>query len=497
MDTPDLMSLWAQNHAIFGVLLAILLFLFLLLDNCRSKPAPDVGPYRDRDFVHHQDLVDPAIRKRHLDFNAHLHSHFSGQRFVQVKAEQGCWIAFSNAACKEVMNDHVSFSSNPFADDRLVALNTMAKADHTRVLRYVHKHYSQEQIEKIKDQIQQVIQKHTDDLVAEKVDVVWWAKRIHMSSTLARLGVDLANFSSAALDEVIALNDAMVALVAPLGGVGRKYDTLSWDWWFWLLIGLLCSLLPVLHMALRLGVRCTWEIIRPDVTVLNPPRRPRMGLWWQPSLLPLVPRYFKLLHRLLYEDASEGLLKGLRQGVESGDLSLAECLTLMVQLMVNMTSANALCSLVYRLATEKDAFKQVVADPSGVADRFIQEVLRLDAPLQRNPRRCVRVGPKFSGANCPAEGDQVLLFLGAANMDPAIYKDPGDFRLDREEPPPLTFGSGMHYCLGSSLVKLELLLTLKHLCGRCQSIEVEDFERLSDVDVGNWGFEYFRVRISA
>mmetsp|Transcript_32285 Transcript_32285/g.75407 ORF Transcript_32285/g.75407 Transcript_32285/m.75407 type:complete len:162 (-) Transcript_32285:14-499(-) len=98
---------------------------------------------------------------------------------------------------------------------------------------------------------------------------------------------------------------------------------------------------------------------------------------------------------------------------------------------------------------------------------------------------------------CPLKEIRCSFFLGAANMDPAVYRDPQQFRLDRhEEPPPLTFGSGMHYCLGSSLVKLELRLAIQHLCSRCQSIELHgDFERLADVDVGNWGFRRLNVRL--
>ncbi|CAE8673051.1 unnamed protein product [Polarella glacialis] len=165
-----------------------------------------------------------------------------------------------------------------------------------------------------------------------------------MSSTLTRLGVDWSSTGSwQRVDEVVELNDAMIALVAPLGGVGLGYDRLPWDWWFWVALGLLRSILPTLVMAWTLGVGCAWQIIRPDVTVLFPPRRPRMGLWWRPDLLPLVPSYFLQLHQLLLVEGTEGgPLSEMRSGLAKGDLSLAESLTLLVQLMVNMTSANAL-----------------------------------------------------------------------------------------------------------------------------------------------------------
>merc|ERR1712048_770258 len=125
-----------------------------------------------------------------------------------------------------------------------------------------------------------------------------------------------------------------------------------------------------------------------------------------------------------------------------------------------MTSANALASLVYRLSLEKAAVEEVAADPNRL-DAFVQEVLRLDTPLQRNPRRVVRpVAGKWVGSPL-REGDRVLLFLGAANMDPAVFKEPAKFRLGRDEAVPLSFGSGMHYCLGGHLVKLEMRKALE------------------------------------
>lgn len=223
-----------------------------------------------------------------------------------------------------------------------------------------------------------------------------------------------------------------------------------------------------------------------------------MGLWWRPELLPQVPRYFLWLHQLLTGKSSEGPLPSIQQGLEKGQLKMAEVLTLLVQLMVNMTSANALGSLVFRLAKEQDAAACLSAEPERFAAAFVQEVLRLDAPLQRNPRRVVQVGRRWE--DCPFQpGDHVLVFLGAANMDPAVFKEPEAFRLSREGKDAqlglLSFGSGIHYCLGSSLVKLEMRLALDCLLRRFSSVELSHYKRLDDVDVGNWGFRELQVRV--
>lgn len=471
-------------------------------------------PYESRDFIALDDLIDPRIRGDHLSFNRHLHKRFGGQRFIPVHGEKGCYLAIKYATVKEAMNDHQTFSSNPFAEDRLVALNTMSKADHSRVLKYVHSHYNQENIGSLEDRIRQVIERCTDELESGVAgfDAATWAKRIHMASTLARLGVDWLGEAGSTpeqkqaawsrVDEVIYLNDAMVALVAPLGGVGKRYRSLPLLYPLWVFIGLLQSLPGTLTMAYKFGLRCTWEIIRPDVTVLFPPARPRTGLWWCPELLPLVPRYFLALYDLLHSpSAEEGPLAGIKKGVQEGKLKLAEALTLIVQLMVNMTSANALANMVYRLATEEEAVEQVKADPEGLSTAFVLETLRLDAPLQRNPRRVVKaMAGKWKDAPMQ-EGDQVLLLLGAANMDPAVYEEPHLFRLGRAMGPgesvPSSFGSGMHYCLGSNLVKLEMKVALQCLLRRYSSVELKGtHKRLDDIDVGNWGFRSLPVKVN-
>jgi cytochrome P450 len=64
-------------------------------------------------------------------------------------------------------------------------------------------------------------------------------------------------------------------------------------------------------------------------------------------------------------------------------------------------------------------------------------------------------------------GSFILVNTYAANRDPAIYDDPERFDITRDDPPPiLTFGGGVHYCLGANLARLELAEALKNLAKR-------------------------------
>jgi len=83
-------------------------------------------------------------------------------------------------------------------------------------------------------------------------------------------------------------------------------------------------------------------------------------------------------------------------------------------------------------------------------------------------------------------------------MDPDVWESPGEFRLDRDggKGTALSFGSGIHYCLGSNLVKLEMRLALQCLLRRFASLRVLDgYQRMAHIDVGNWGFVNLKVQL--
>lgn len=89
--------------------------------------------------------------------------------------------------------------------------------------------------------------------------------------------------------------------------------------------------------------------------------------------------------------------------------------------------------------------------PTGVRamEAFVAEVARHDAPIQ-NTRRVVAT-PMRLGAHELAGGQPVLVVLAAANRDPAVNDEPGEFRPDRPAPKVFTFGSGAHRCPGRTL----------------------------------------------
>lgn len=117
-----------------------------------------------------------------------------------------------------------------------------------------------------------------------------------------------------------------------------------------------------------------------------------------------------------------------------------------------------------RLLLDDPAEKaRVLADPARLDD-FLQEVLRYEPP--------VHFGTRFAAADTEIAGlpvakdSRVLVLLGAANRDPRRFTDPDTFDPGRDEGPALSFGAGVHYCLGAVLSKMEGRIALPALLRR-------------------------------
>ena len=100
----------------------------------------------------------------------------------------------------------------------------------------------------------------------------------------------------------------------------------------------------------------------------------------------------------------------------------------------------------------------------------VEELLRYDSPVQITARTAYEdIG--IAGHTVPS-GTTVLALLGAANRDPARFTDPERFDVGRSEGPALSFGSGIHYCLGAALARLEGQIVLDRLLERFATWEL-------------------------
>ncbi|HWC69861.1 MAG TPA: cytochrome P450 [Actinomycetota bacterium] len=120
------------------------------------------------------------------------------------------------------------------------------------------------------------------------------------------------------------------------------------------------------------------------------------------------------------------------------------------------------------------ALDRLRAEPELVPPA-IEELMRWDTPLQLF-ERWVLEDVEVHGVRVP-KGAELGLVFGSANRDPAVFDAPDELRIDRDPNPHLTFGAGIHFCLGAPLARLELQTSFATVLRRLPTLEPADEPR--------------------
>ena len=133
------------------------------------------------------------------------------------------------------------------------------------------------------------------------------------------------------------------------------------------------------------------------------------------------------------------------------------------------TTTALLATGIKELLTQRDRWEELCADPA-LAPAAVEELLRVATPVfawKRRTRRAARIGD----VEVP-EGANVLLLLGSANHDPAVFADPETLDVGRTDNPHISFGAGVHFCIGAPLARVELQASFGALLDRTSSLEL-------------------------
>jgi cytochrome P450 len=167
-------------------------------------------------------------------------------------------------------------------------------------------------------------------------------------------------------------------------------------------------------------------------------------------------------------EPQDDLLSDLIQA-DGADLMSATELVLFILVLLaagNETTTNVISNTVVQLLDHREQLAMVRDDPTLIGSA-IEESIRLQSPFQflfREPYEDTEVG----GVTIPA-GAMIAIMVGAANRDPAMFKNPDTFDITRATPH-LGFGKGIHFCLGAPLARLEARIALDALLPMLGSI---------------------------
>lgn len=133
-------------------------------------------------------------------------------------------------------------------------------------------------------------------------------------------------------------------------------------------------------------------------------------------------------------------------------------------------SVNGFGNGVMELFSHPEALASLVADPRGLADTAVEEMLRFDSPLQLF-ERTAKEDVTVAGVHIE-QGRKIAALLGSANRDPKAFAAADAFDITRDPNKHIAFGAGIHFCLGAPLARLELSVTVPRLLERLPGLRL-------------------------
>ena len=184
------------------------------------------------------------------------------------------------------------------------------------------------------------------------------------------------------------------------------------------------------------------------------------GVWRMVSYLRAVSRPGGGAH-------PDGLIAALREvETESGRLSEDELVSMIFLLFGagQETTTHLLSGGIWALLTHSDERERLRADP-GLIPQAVEECLRWVSPVQMTKPRFARADMEWQD-RAFKRGDMFAAILSAANSDPTKFDEPARFDIGRHPNPHLSFGTGVHFCLGFQLARAETRAGIERLFER-------------------------------
>jgi len=206
--------------------------------------------------------------------------------------------------------------------------------------------------------------------------------------------------------------------------------------------------------------------------------------------------YTRDLLKRRHNSPGEDLLSGLLAVRDGQDrLSEAELVSMVLLLLIagHETTVNLIGNGMVALLRNRDELRRWQNEPR-LGKNAVEELLRYDTPVQLSGRTLTEP-MTIHDVEIPT-GDQVITLLGGANRDPVLFDAPNALDLGRDNANRhMSFGGGIHHCLGAALARTEGLIALGRLIERFPTIELTEEPKVGQRFVLR-GFEEINIEVS-
>ena len=195
-----------------------------------------------------------------------------------------------------------------------------------------------------------------------------------------------------------------------------------------------------------------------------------------------------------------GLITELVRAEEDGEkLDESELISMILLLLVAgfETTTHLISDSVLMLERHPEQKKWLFADSAGRMERADEDLARYNSPVQSTKPKFVAKDTVFFGQQLK-RGDYCMALVAAANADPAEFDQPDQLRLDRFPSQHLVFSSGIHFCLGMQLARVEAQAALARLYARYPRLEIVAPDKPQWIErLGIRGLKALPVRLNA
>ena len=199
----------------------------------------------------------------------------------------------------------------------------------------------------------------------------------------------------------------------------------------------------------------------------NPTLRVVPSVW---MFLRYLRRFFEVRRR----DPRDDLASALIQAEEAGDrLSGDELLAMVFLLLVagHETTVSLIGSGVLALLEHPEQMERLCGEPSLIKPA-VEELLRYTAPVFMSTERYAREDVTIHGVTIP-RGEMTFGVIGSANRDETVFENPDALDITREPNRHLSFGQGIHFCLGAPLARMEAQIAIDTLLRRAAGLRLK------------------------